>query len=97
MRATLRNSGCFRSRLAILILTITILQSVPALCQTQSATPNSAAQTQTADAQPVGTHSERFWLAGRYDGYRIIVYFDVVKFNGTVPSIAEKLTDPVRR
>lgn len=38
---------------------------------------------------------ERFWIAGRYDGNRIIVYFDAVKFEGTVPSIREKLTDPV--
>jgi hypothetical protein len=95
MRSTLRNGAGFRSRFAILILTIAILQSVPALCQTQSATLDLVAQTQTADAQPVETHSERFWLAGRYDGNRIIVYFDAVKFNGTVPSIAEKLTDPV--
>jgi hypothetical protein len=38
---------------------------------------------------------ERFWLAGRYDGNRIIVYFDAVKFNGTVPPNARKLPYPV--
>jgi len=41
------------------------------------------------------TQPERFWLAGRYDGNRIIVYFDAVKFNGTLPSSAKQLTDPV--
>jgi hypothetical protein len=34
---------------------------------------------------------ERFWLAGRYDRTRIIIYFDAVKFNGTLPATAEKL------
>lgn len=38
---------------------------------------------------------ERFWLAGRYDGNRIIVYFDAVKFKGTVPPNAQKLPYPV--
>jgi len=49
------------------------------------------------------THSERLWLAGRYDGNRIIVYFEGVKFNRTMPSsphklapvIAERFFDPV--
>lgn len=41
------------------------------------------------------TQRERFWLAGRYDGNRIIVYFDAVKFNGTVPADAEKLPCPI--
>ena len=49
--------------------------------------------------QPVPTFAqtqpERFWLAGRYDGNRVIVYFDAVKFNGTVPSNAQKLAPPV--
>jgi hypothetical protein len=43
-----------------------------------------------AQSQP-----ERFWLAGRYDGNRILVYFDAVKFNGTIPSEAEKIPCPV--
>jgi hypothetical protein len=43
-----------------------------------------------SQAQP-----ERFWLAGRYDGNRIIVYFDAVKFNGTVPPNGQKLPYPV--
>lgn len=38
---------------------------------------------------------EHFWLAGRYDGNRVIIYFDAVKFNKTVPSDARRITDPV--
>jgi hypothetical protein len=37
------------------------------------------------------TQPERFWLAGRYDRTRIIIYFDAVKFNGTLPATAKKL------
>jgi len=38
---------------------------------------------------------ERFWLAGRYDGNRVVVYFDAVKFKGTMSTSARKLTAPV--
>lgn len=38
---------------------------------------------------------ERFWIAGRYDGSRVIVYFDTVKFGGTIPADAGKIPDPV--
>ena len=38
---------------------------------------------------------ERFWLAGRYDGDRIIVYFDAVKFGTTTPSDVGKIAPPV--
>lgn len=41
------------------------------------------------------SRSERFWLAGRYDGNRIIVYFDAVKFGGTAPPNAVKINSPV--
>ncbi len=34
---------------------------------------------------------QRFWLAGRYDRNRVIVYFDAVKFNGTLPTAEMKL------
>ena len=55
-------------------------------------------------ATPTQTEAERFWLAGRYDGNRIIVYFQGVKFKGTMPSspyklaraIAERFFDPVQ-
>jgi hypothetical protein len=36
----------------------------------------------------------RFWLAGRYDGNRVIVFFDAMKFNGTVPRTAHTLPEP---
>lgn len=52
----------------------------------------------SSSSQPVetsGKQQERFWIAGRYDGNRVIVYFDAVKFNGTKPSIAEELPPPV--
>src|SRR5712692_7342201 len=38
---------------------------------------------------------ERFWLAGRYDGNRVVVYFDAVKFKGTMLSNASKIAEPV--
>ncbi len=85
-------------RLAVLALGMAILHSLPALSQTQSAQANSTptpAQAQIADGQTAQAPRERFWIAGRYDGKRFIIYFDAVKFNGTVPSIAERLTDPV--
>lgn len=46
-------------------------------------------------AAPAQTQPEPFWLAGRYDGNRMIIYFDEVKFNGTVPSTAKRIVDPV--
>jgi hypothetical protein len=39
--------------------------------------------------------ARRFWLAGRYDGNRVVVYFDAVKFKGTMSSNASKITAPV--
>lgn len=41
------------------------------------------------------TQTDRIWLAGRYDGNRLVVYFDAVQFNGTVPHDAEKLICPI--
>ncbi len=50
----------------------------------------------TAQCVPIQTKTqpERFWLASRYDKNRIIVYFDAVKFNGTLPHDAQSLADP---
>jgi hypothetical protein len=48
-----------------------------------------AAQHGTAFAQD---QPQRFWLAGRYDRNRVVVYFDAVKFNGTIPTTGMKLT-----
>ncbi|HXX21305.1 MAG TPA: hypothetical protein VEJ46_18050 [Candidatus Acidoferrum sp.] len=39
--------------------------------------------------------AERFWLAGRYDGNRVVIYFDAVKFEGTMHSNARKIAPPV--
>jgi hypothetical protein len=41
------------------------------------------------------TLPERVWIAGRYDGNRVIIYFDAVKFNNTVPTDAPELVSPV--
>jgi hypothetical protein len=41
------------------------------------------------------TQPDHVWLAGRYDGNRLVVYFDAVQFNGTIPSDAKKLVCPV--
>ncbi len=41
------------------------------------------------------TQPDRVWLAGRYDGNRLVVYFDAVHFNDTIPPEAEKLVCPV--
>jgi hypothetical protein len=38
---------------------------------------------------------DRFWLAGRYDGNRVVIYFDAVKFEGTMSSSASKIANPV--
>jgi len=38
---------------------------------------------------------ERFWMAGRYDGDRVIVYFNAVHFRGTLPPSAKRIADPV--
>lgn len=43
-------------------------------------------------AQP---QSERVWLGGRYDGTRVIAYFDAVRFGETFPKTAVKIPPPV--
>ncbi len=39
--------------------------------------------------------TESFWLAGRYDGNRIVVYFNKVQFRGTMSSQAREIAPPV--
>jgi hypothetical protein len=39
--------------------------------------------------------NEPFWIAGRYDGNRVIIYFDAVKFNKSVPRNARRVVRPV--
>jgi hypothetical protein len=43
------------------------------------------------------TQSEpgRFWLAGRYDGNRVLIYFDAVHFKGTLPTDTKELAQPL--
>ncbi len=38
---------------------------------------------------------ERFWVAGRYDGNRVVVYFNKVRFEGTMSSKARQIAPPV--
>ena len=44
--------------------------------------------------QPSG---ERYWIAGRYDAHRVIVYFDAVAFNDTLSSNSHQITPPVAK
>jgi hypothetical protein len=93
MRARLYNPALFVVRFAILGTLFAALASVLVVAQEQPTQP-----------APALTKPERFWLAGRYDGDRVIVYFDAVKFEGTLPpsahrlapAIAERFFDPVR-
>ena len=39
--------------------------------------------------------SERLWVAGRYDGDRIVVYFDAVRFGPTMSSPARRIAPPI--
>jgi hypothetical protein len=80
-------------RLAIRLLSLTLALPLSTFSQSRSAAPQGlAAATGGKAEQPL---SRRFWIAGRYDGNRVIVYFDAVKFNNTVPSVAERLPNPV--
>jgi hypothetical protein len=53
------------------------------------------AQDQPAQTTPAQTKPERFWLAGRYDGNRVIVYFDAVKFEGALASSGHEIAPPI--
>jgi hypothetical protein len=44
---------------------------------------------------PGQIENEDFWIAGRYDGNRVIIYFDAVQFNNTAPGDARRIVDPV--
>jgi len=50
-------------------------------------------QCQSALAQ---TQSERFWIAGRYDWNRVLIYFDAVQFEGKFPEKVEKIPCPIQ-
>ncbi len=51
--------------------------------------------TRAGTTTPGQKKAERFWLAGRYDGGRVVVYFDAVKFAGTKPTPARTIASPV--
>jgi hypothetical protein len=38
---------------------------------------------------------ERFWLAGRYDRTRVVIYFEAVKFKDSFPSDAQRIAAPI--
>jgi hypothetical protein len=59
------------------------------------ASASAVAQDQPTQAQPAQAKPEKFWLAGRYDGNRLIVYFNAVKFRGTLPLNTHDLAPPV--
>ena len=71
----------------VTILRVRVLSILSALVLT-TALPISA---------PLQSTPQRFWIAGRYDGNRVIVYFDAVKFAGNLPSDAVKIAYPVAR
>ena len=56
---------------------------------------SAVAQDQPIQSAPDQAKPERFWLAGRYDGNRVIVYFDAVRFKGTLSSNSRELAPPV--
>lgn len=37
---------------------------------------------------------ERFWLAGRYDGNRVVIFFDAVQFEGTMAPVERIIAPP---
>jgi hypothetical protein len=67
---------------------------VPASCQTQP-TGSDASAPKPPQHGVSKSEDERFWLCGRYDTKRVIVYFDAVQFNGTLPADAPMLADAV--
>jgi hypothetical protein len=42
------------------------------------------------------TQPKRFWLAGRYDWNRVLIYFDAVQFGDAFPTDAEKIPCPIQ-
>lgn len=84
METRFDNQTSFVLRLAILATFFVAMPCVSVVAQDQPT------QTALAQAKP-----ERFWLAGRYDGNRIIVYFNAVKFRGTLPLNTHDLAPPV--
>jgi hypothetical protein len=79
--ATLPHRRLFATRFATLVLVLSVLQ------------PTLVSQT-NEKGQLSG---ERFWIAGRYDANRVIVYFDTVAFSDTLSSNSRPITPPVAK
>ncbi|HKQ86858.1 MAG TPA: hypothetical protein VJS43_08815 [Candidatus Acidoferrales bacterium] len=70
-----------------------------------AALPFAAAQVSTARKSPdlqtslpttEARSADRFWVAGRYDGNRVIVYFDAVRFGAPIAAdVARPIAEPV--
>ncbi|MGP0019798.1 MAG: hypothetical protein ACLPHP_14595 [Candidatus Sulfotelmatobacter sp.] len=71
----------FAARVATLVL---VLSALPPILISQT----------NEKGQPSG---ERFWLAGRYDANRVIIYFDTVAFSDTLSSNSRQITPPVAK
>jgi hypothetical protein len=84
MRVVFNNHKFLAARLGILVVLVASTACGPAV-----------AQDQPAKAQPEQVKPERFWLAGRYDGNRVIVYFDAVKFEGALASSGHEIAPPI--
>lgn len=54
-----------------------------------------SALTMVPQTPPSRAQRDPFWIAGRYDGNRVIIYFDAVVFNGTIPHDAQRIAEPV--
>jgi hypothetical protein len=63
------------------------------LPQTVARSASSIQATDTSSEQQAPP--EHFWIAGRYDGNKVIVYFDAVKFGNTYPRDAQSIAPPV--
>lgn len=76
-------------RCSIVILACSCFLSAVASSQT-------APSAQSPSEPPANEASkERFWIAGRYDGDKVIVYFDAVKFGDSFPQDARDIAPPV--
>jgi hypothetical protein len=79
----MRITNRFSTQLAILVFGVAVVSILL------------PAQTPPSSSQPNDAPPERFWIAGRYDASRVIVYFDAVKFEDTLSTNSEELAPPV--
>jgi hypothetical protein len=95
MRATANSSRFVLARLAILVLGVVPMLGAAAVAQATPALNSPVPTQQPLKQKATEPEEERFWLAGRYDGNRVIVYFDAVQFNGTLAPNSHQITQPV--